>query len=1034
MHPNKKYALLISFLMIFFGLHLFAQNIALTVNPANTNICVPGSATLVATPPASFPGDTVSLSDDQYSRVVNIGFPFTFFGNTYTQCIISSNNYISFNTQYAGIGSPWTITYAIPSIYSPKNTIMCPWQDIDPSIAGTITYATLGTAPNRVFVIAFCSTTMFWCHDLNFTSQIQLYEGSNRIETHIASKPICPGWNGGQAIHGIHNSLGTIAYVVPGRNAGTQWTTSNEGYQFTPTGLQTFSQGFIPYKPVILSATTGPVSWYIDTVLVGTGDTLKVSPTTTTTYTATISGGCIGNSSAKATVTVNSNIAQAGPNDTICSGKSIVLHGSANGGTPPLTYTWTPAATLTGANTANPTASPASTTNYVLSIRDSSGCLSHDTVSVLVPSPLVLNMFSNPASCSGVATAQAKVTTAGGYPPYSFSWSPGIGSASSVYPNLGPGTYTVNVTDHAGCGGNGTVTITQPVILTATSGSQTPHCATTDGKCWAIPSGGTPPFTYSWNTVPSQNTDTAFHVGSGTYCLTLKDAGGCVDTICITVLNASGLTAAITAFSNPKCNSSCDGSATGLQIGGSAPFAYLWNTSPSQTTASANALCAGTHILKITDANGCSDTASITLTQPQPLIVTASVPATLCIGQSASLTASASGGVPAYTFNWSPPAFSGSTLTVSPSQTSTYTLTVTDAHACSGIQQTITVAVNPPLEVTVSGAADSLCIGTSTTLSASGTGGDNQFSYIWLPGHLSGSSITVSPAASATYTAIVHDNCNTPTDSALLLVRVFPLPPVSFSASDTLGCAGLCTVFTNTSSGTLSSSWTFGDGFTGGPSGTVRHCYPNAGSYTVGLSIQDIHGCRNTSSQANLIHVSAGPEADFSFSPQPASILNPVIYFQDQSTNAVSWQWNFGFSDSSSVRQNPSFSYSDTGQYLVSLIVSNSAGCTDTLIKPIRIKPDFAIYVPNAFTPNDDGLNDIFLPRGMGIEGSTYELYVFDRWGNALFHSQDLAKGWDGRVNGGTDIAQIDTYVWQITFRDMNESYHHYVGHLSLLK
>ena len=101
MHPNKKYALLISFLMIFFGLHLFAQNIALTVNPANTNICVPGSATLVATPPASFPGDTVSLSDDQYSRVVNIGFPFTFFGNTYTQCIISSNNYISFNTQYA---------------------------------------------------------------------------------------------------------------------------------------------------------------------------------------------------------------------------------------------------------------------------------------------------------------------------------------------------------------------------------------------------------------------------------------------------------------------------------------------------------------------------------------------------------------------------------------------------------------------------------------------------------------------------------------------------------------------------------------------------------------------------------------------------------------------------------------------------------------------------------------------------------------------------------------------------------------------
>jgi gliding motility-associated-like protein len=1031
---NRNYMLLVSLLLFLCGQILPAQNINLTVSPANTRICVPGSATLIATPPASFKGDTVSLTDDEYSHVVNIGFPFTFFGSTHTQCIISSNNYISFNIQYAGIGSPWTITYAIPSIFCPKNAIMCPWQDIDPSIAGTITYATLGTAPNRVFVVAFCSTTMFWCHDLNFTSQIQLYEGSNRIETHIASKPICPGWNGGQAIHGLHDSTGTIAYVVPGRNAGTQWTTSNEGYRFTPTGLKTFSQGFIPFKPIILSAATNPVMWYVDTLLVGKGDTLKVSPTTTTTYTATISGGCIGTSSAQATVTVNSNIAQAGPNDTICPGKNIVLHGSAPGGIPPLVYNWMPAATLTGANTANPTASPTSTTNYILSVQDSSGCRSTDTMTVLVASSLVLNMASTPIGCGGAATAQSKVTPAGGFAPYSFSWSPGVGSSGPSYPNLSAGTYTVTVTDHGGCSGNGTITITQPVMMTTTSGSLTPHCGSADGKCWVSAQGGTPPFTYSWNTLPSQLTDTAIHIGPGTYCATIKDAAGCADTVCITILNASGLSAAISASSNPKCNTSCDGSATGSPSGGNAPYTYFWNTLPAQMTAAASGLCAGNHLLKITDSNGCSDTVSVNLSQPGPITLSPPAPATICIGQTVSLVATASGGIPGYTFNWTSPAFSGAPFVISPTQTATYTVSVTDAQGCTSASSSFSILVNPPLEILVSGTSDSLCTGNSVTLSATGTGGNGLLSYLWLPGNMTGPTITVSPLVSATYTAIVSDNCTTQNDSAVFPLRVFPLPLITFSTSDSLGCPGMCSLFTNNSPGSLNSTWSFGDGLTSGSASPVNHCYPNPGQYTVGLSIQDIYGCRNTLSKLNLIHVSSGPEADFNSSPSFASVLNPLIHFQDQSTNAISWTWNFGFSDSSSTAQNPNFSYPDTGQYMVRLIVSNAAGCTDTMIKPIVIKPDFAIYVPNAFTPNDDGLNDVFLPRCIGVDASTYDLSVFDRWGNLIFHSTDLEKGWDGRANAGSEIAQIDTYIWQITFRDLNKNHHQYTGHINIVK
>lgn len=222
-------------------------------------ICTPGSTTLTATLPATTTGTTVSLSDDQYTGIINIGFSFTYFGNTYTQCLISSNNYITFNISTPGGYSPWSIPGPIPSSSCPTNSIMCPWQDLLPPSGGTITYATLGTAPNRVFVVAFCSVAMFSCTNMNFTSQIQLYEGTNRIETHIANKPLCTSWNGGQAIHGIQNSTGTIAYVVPGRNAPTQWTCSNDGYRFTPTTPTTYSQGSIPYAPVILASSMNPV-------------------------------------------------------------------------------------------------------------------------------------------------------------------------------------------------------------------------------------------------------------------------------------------------------------------------------------------------------------------------------------------------------------------------------------------------------------------------------------------------------------------------------------------------------------------------------------------------------------------------------------------------------------------------------------------------------------------------------------------------------------------------------------------------------
>ncbi|MCW5900382.1 MAG: hypothetical protein KIT10_14035 [Flavobacteriales bacterium] len=180
-------------------------------------------------------GTQLFLSDDIHSTVIPIGFSFCYNGANYTQCLISSNNYITFNTANASTYSSW-VTQAIPTnnpIYV-TNAIHSPWQDIHPGIGGNIRYQTVGTAPNRRFIASYFNVPMYDCPSQLYTSQTILYEGSNCIATMIGSKPICTQWNNGHAVHGLNNGSGTGATVIPGRN-NTQWTAFAEGRVFAPT-------------------------------------------------------------------------------------------------------------------------------------------------------------------------------------------------------------------------------------------------------------------------------------------------------------------------------------------------------------------------------------------------------------------------------------------------------------------------------------------------------------------------------------------------------------------------------------------------------------------------------------------------------------------------------------------------------------------------------------------------------------------------------------------------------------------------------
>ncbi|MCF8461143.1 MAG: T9SS type A sorting domain-containing protein [Flavobacteriales bacterium] len=175
------------------------------------------------------------LTDDVYSSVVDLGFPFCFFGDTVTQCVISSNGFISFDTSLASTGSPWSINGSIPGS-GPVFSIMAPWQDLNPGTPGSgpVRFVTYGVPPYRRFIVSYDAVSMFSCTTITFTNQIVIYESMNVVDINIADKPLCANWNDGVAIEGILNQDRTEGYAVPGRNFPEQWTAQYDSYRFTP--------------------------------------------------------------------------------------------------------------------------------------------------------------------------------------------------------------------------------------------------------------------------------------------------------------------------------------------------------------------------------------------------------------------------------------------------------------------------------------------------------------------------------------------------------------------------------------------------------------------------------------------------------------------------------------------------------------------------------------------------------------------------------------------------------------------------------
>ena len=215
-------------------------------------------------------------------------------------------------------------------------------------------------------------------------------------------------------------------------------------------------------------------------------------------------------------------------------------------------------------------------------------------------------------------------------------------------------------------------------------------------------------------------------------------------------------------------------------------------------------------------------------------------------------------------------------------------------------------------------------------------------------------------------------------------------------------------------------------------------CFTTAGNNSVKLTYTDINGCVSTAT-ANVITYPI-PVAAFDYNPKPVSILTPDVHFTNETYNTTagitSYFWNFGDSltlaDTSNAN-NPTYTYLNAASYSVSLIATSANGCTDTTSQIIVVQEDYALYVPNAFSPNGDGRNELFQAEGDGIFDFT--MYIFDRWGNNIFTTHDINTGWNGsRNNRGGEVLQEDVYVWKIQLRNVNHQGKSYSGTVTLLK
>lgn len=420
---------------------------------------------------------------------------------------------------------------------------------------------------------------------------------------------------------------------------------------------------------------------------------------------------------------------------------------------------------------------------------------------------------------------------------------------------------------------------------------------------------------------------------------------------------------------------------------------------------------------------------TLVVSHPPTPVVSVTGGDTICPGD--SITLSASSNTPGSVFNWNPVSSTATDIRVSPSADTWYAVQ-TGFMNCWSAWDSVKVSLPVPLSAQING-TPAVCPQGSAHIDVTLSGGWNTLPTVWIPGYQTGNTLIVSPPATQTYGAIVSDQCSS--DTLYHQVVVYPDPSPAFTVSQSGLCVPFCTDFNFTSATTAQTvTWDFGDN-TAGNGLTPNHCYGNAGTYDVSVAVTDINGCSGTYMFPAAVVVYPLPQAAFTVDPPILTSLNPLLNFSDQSSGATVFNWDLG-DGTTSTDANPSHTYIPgtilTDYITIQLIVANQYGCSDTVYRDIQVQNLTTFYMPNAFTPNNDGVNDYYFPKGYGI-GRMYT-QIYNRWGELVFSSQDMYASWDGKDQRTGDLCQEGVYVYVVDIQDQYGKEQRYMEHINLIR
>ncbi len=665
----------------------------------------------------------------------------------------------------------------------------------------------------------------------------------------------------------------------------------------------------------------------------------------------------------------------------------------------------------------------------------------------------------------------------GGNSNYTYSWSPATGLSN---PNINDPlatanattVYTVTLTDTGGCSVDRTQTITVTNYSLATSPNDTSVCVGDPVAFNVVPSvpGG---YSYSWTYPTAMNDSTIANpvatftsAGVKQVIVSVDLGGGCLkyDTVDVTVTQPLLPTVALT---NPSCKDVANGSIiiTPTFGVGSEVQNFVWTDSITgnilQTT---NALTAGmqdslvnitpgTYVITMTDSSGCSVDTTVTLTSVDSVVINTITPDNIiCIGGVTPINATAIGGNGApYTYNWidlstvTPIAGNGP-HNVSPIISPTcYSVYVLDPLGCTSDTQQVCMSLYPNLIASTLDDSITICPGLSTNIDMSVIGGSGVgYNYNWYENNVligNGAVINVTPTSSPTaYVGVATDNCTTPADSVTVYVDWFNVPTLDFARNKPDSCYPITIELDNTSIPNAligASTWDISDGSILNGN-TVNHTFLSPVCHDITLTVTTVDGCILDTTKTDFVCPHDYPNANFSMTPPITNLMNTEIDFENLSSPTpltYEWQFNSGIAPDVSTEMHPTKSYpnGEPGNYEIELVVTNENGCQDTAVGTLIINGIYVFYAPNTFTPDGDGVNDIWRPYGEGIDFTQYTLQIFDRWGALLYENDNAELGWDGSYKG--KIVQQDTYVWKIIAKEKYSTIiHDNFGHVNVIK